>query len=77
MGPNIDAVRNFARAVTIPVVASGGVATIEDIRALVGIQEFGVTGVITGKALYDGTLNLAEAIAVASSRQSTLRESIG
>lgn len=77
MGPNIEAVRAFARAVTIPVVASGGVSTIEDIRALVDIQEFGVTGVITGKALYDGTLNLAEAIAVASARQSTSRESIG
>lgn len=77
MGPNIEAVREFAQAVTIPVVASGGVSTIADIRALVCLQEFGVTGVITGKALYDGTLKLAEAIAVASSRYLTTQESVG
>ncbi|MFZ5564406.1 MAG: 1-(5-phosphoribosyl)-5-[(5-phosphoribosylamino)methylideneamino]imidazole-4-carboxamide isomerase [Thermodesulfobacteriota bacterium] len=77
MGPNIEAIRDFAAAVAIPVVASGGVSTIEDIRALAGIQEFGVTGVITGKALYDGTLSLAEAIIVASTRQTTSRERIG
>ncbi|MDY6832337.1 MAG: 1-(5-phosphoribosyl)-5-[(5-phosphoribosylamino)methylideneamino]imidazole-4-carboxamide isomerase [Thermodesulfobacteriota bacterium] len=76
-GPNIPAIEAFARATAIPVVASGGVSTIDDIQALLGIQAFGVTGVITGRALYDGTLDLAEAIAVASAGHSTSQKSVG
>jgi phosphoribosylformimino-5-aminoimidazole carboxamide ribotide isomerase len=62
-GVNIDATLNLAAATTLPVIASGGVAGIADIKALVG--QTGVEGVITGRALYDGRLDLVEALAVA------------
>lgn len=64
-GPNIEETRKLAESVDIPVVASGGVSSITDIRNLKPLESVGVTGVITGRALYDGTLNLAEAMAVA------------
>jgi len=63
-GPNIRAYRALAVTTDAAIIASGGVHTIEDVRALSGIP--GVEGVITGRALYEGTLDLAEAIAVAS-----------
>jgi phosphoribosylformimino-5-aminoimidazole carboxamide ribotide isomerase len=65
-GPNLEATRRLAEAVTIPVVASGGVSTIEDIKNLLRLESAGVQGVITGKALYDGSLDLKEAIALAN-----------
>ncbi|PCD01688.1 1-(5-phosphoribosyl)-5-[(5-phosphoribosylamino)methylideneamino]imidazole-4-carboxamide isomerase [Sphingomonas spermidinifaciens] len=65
-GCNVEATVALARAVSIPVIASGGVAGIEDIHALRPHVESGVTGVITGRALYDGRLDLAEAIRVAA-----------
>ena len=63
-GPNLEATRELAESVSIPVVASGGVSTLKDIRNLIPLEPFGVIGVITGKALYAGTLNLKEAIAL-------------
>ena len=57
----------LARSVDIPVIASGGVAGIADIHALRPHVADGIEGVITGRALYDGRLDLAEAIAVAGS----------
>ena len=57
----------LAEAVSIPVIASGGVSTIEDIKNLLPLEEAGVIGVITGRALYSGTLNLKEAIKVSKS----------
>ncbi|RZB32113.1 MAG: phosphoribosylformimino-5-aminoimidazole carboxamide ribotide isomerase [Desulfobacteraceae bacterium Eth-SRB1] len=63
-GPNIVETRRLAEAVSIPVIASGGVSTIEDIKNLLPLKEAGVIGVITGRALYSGTLNLKEAIKV-------------
>ncbi len=64
-GCNVDATVALARAVRIPVIASGGVAGIDDIHALAGHSVDGVEGVITGRALYDGRLDLAEALRVA------------
>ena len=64
-GPNIAATRQLARGVTIPVVASGGVSTLDDIRNLKPLEADGVTGVITGKALYSGSLDLRAALKVA------------
>ncbi len=61
-GPNIDATRKLAESVSIPVIASGGVSTLEDIRALMEIEKSGVVGVITGKAIYTGSVKLSEAI---------------
>ncbi|MCP4112080.1 MAG: 1-(5-phosphoribosyl)-5-[(5-phosphoribosylamino)methylideneamino]imidazole-4-carboxamide isomerase [Desulfobacteraceae bacterium] len=63
-GPNISETKLLAEAVSIPVVASGGVSTIEDIKNLLPLEQSGVVGVITGRALYSGTLSLEQAIAV-------------
>ncbi len=63
-GPNIIETRRLAEAVSIPVIASGGVSTIEDIINLIPLKRAGVVGVITGRALYSGTLSLREAIEV-------------
>jgi phosphoribosylformimino-5-aminoimidazole carboxamide ribotide isomerase len=65
-GCNVEATVDLARAVDIPVIASGGVAGISDIRMLAIHAIDGIEGVITGRALYDGRLDLAAAIAVAS-----------
>lgn len=64
-GPNIEETRRLAQAISIPVVASGGVSTIDDIKNLMPLETVGVIGVITGKALYTGSLKLKEAIEVA------------
>lgn len=61
-GPNIEATRNLAEAVSIPVVASGGVSSIKDVEDLLPLQDCGVIGVIIGKALYSGALDLKEAL---------------
>jgi phosphoribosylformimino-5-aminoimidazole carboxamide ribotide isomerase len=63
-GPNLEATRELAEAVSIPVIASGGVSTLKDIENLMAIEQYGVTGVITGKAVYTGSIRLAEAIAL-------------
>lgn len=57
-GVNIEATAELARAITIPVIASGGVATLDDIRGLCGISVDGVMGAVVGKALYEGALKL-------------------
>jgi len=64
-GVNIPATRALAEAVDLPVIASGGVSTLADIEALLPLEAVGVVGVITGRALYDGSLDLAEAIHLA------------
>lgn len=64
-GCNVDATVALAKDVRIPVIASGGVAGIEDIHALAAHAADGVEGVITGRALYDGRLDLGEALRVA------------
>lgn len=68
-GPNIDETRRMAEAVRIPVVASGGVSSIDDIRRLLPLEAVGVVGVITGRALYSGSLDLPEAIAAAAGKK--------
>jgi len=64
-GPNIKETKKLAEAVSVPVVASGGVSTIDDIRNLLPLEKSGVTGVITGRALYSGSLSLKGAISLA------------
>ena len=51
----------LAQAVSIPVIASGGITDLADIRALCAVQDEGIEGAILGRALYEGTLDLAEA----------------
>ena len=67
-GPNLEATRALAEAVSIPVIASGGVSTLRDIEDLMAIEAFGVSGVITGKAVYTGAIRLSEAIALTRGR---------
>jgi phosphoribosylformimino-5-aminoimidazole carboxamide ribotide isomerase len=61
-GPNVEATKALAESLHIPVIASGGVHTMKDIEDLLTVRYAGVSGVITGKAIYSGSLNLKEAI---------------
>ena len=61
-GPNLEALRAMAEASSVPVIASGGIGTLEDILSLLTIAPLGVNGVIVDRALYDGTVNLGEAL---------------
>jgi phosphoribosylformimino-5-aminoimidazole carboxamide ribotide isomerase len=63
-GVNIEATVALAQAVTIPVIASGGVASLEDIHRLVPLAAKGIRGVIVGRALYTGAVQLAEALRI-------------
>lgn len=63
-GVNLDETLKIAGAVKIPVIASGGVATLDDIRKLLPLVKEGVEGVIVGKALYSGAITLKEALFV-------------
>ncbi len=64
LGVNVEETVRLARAVKIPIIASGGVASLDDIRRLKGREKDGVEGVIVGRALYSGAFTLREAIAV-------------
>lgn len=59
-GVNVEATAELARSISIPVMASGGVRGLEDIRSLCARADEGIAGVITGRAIYDGTLDFAE-----------------
>jgi phosphoribosylformimino-5-aminoimidazole carboxamide ribotide isomerase len=63
-GPNLGATKALAESVSIPVIASGGVSSLKDIENLMAIESSGVSGVITGKAVYSGAIRLCEAIAI-------------
>jgi phosphoribosylformimino-5-aminoimidazole carboxamide ribotide isomerase len=67
-GLNLKATQALAENVDIPVIASGGVSCLDDIRALLPLEPLGVIGVITGRALYDGSLDLKEAIGLAQNK---------
>ena len=73
-GVNLIATVALARASGLAVIASGGVASLDDIRALSGHQADGVAGVIVGQALYTGAVDLREAIAVAREKRVTSNE---
>ena len=64
-GVNVAATVELARALHVPVIASGGLQGLDDIRALCQAQEEGISGVITGRAIYEGTLDFAAAVALA------------
>ncbi len=64
-GVNIEATVKLAQAINIPVIASGGITNIEDIRALSKVVDEGITGAITGRAIYEGGLDFAEGQALA------------
>lgn len=59
-GVNVDAIVALARSISIPVIAAGGIRSIEDVRALIEVADEGIIGAITGRAIYEGTLDFAE-----------------
>ncbi len=61
-GPNLEAMKEIATASNIPVIASGGIGSISDLLSLVALKPYGITGVIIGRALYDGAVDLKEAM---------------
>ena len=64
-GVNIDATVRLARELSIPVIASGGITDLKDIEALRAVESEGIIGAITGRALYQGTLDFRQAVAAA------------
>jgi phosphoribosylformimino-5-aminoimidazole carboxamide ribotide isomerase len=64
-GVNIPATVELARELTVPVIASGGITNLDDVRALCAVQDEGISGAITGRAIYEGTLEFAAAQALA------------
>lgn len=60
-GVNIESTVKLAQAVNIPIIASGGITNIEDVKALCAVEDEGISGAITGRAIYEGTLDFAEA----------------
>ncbi|TBR59230.1 1-(5-phosphoribosyl)-5-[(5-phosphoribosylamino)methylideneamino]imidazole-4-carboxamide isomerase [Westiellopsis prolifica IICB1] len=77
-GPNLDALRELATAINIPVIASGGVSSITDLLSLLALEPQGVTGVIVGRALYTGDISVSEAVrAVGSGRIQDIPPDLG
>ena len=64
VGVNVEATRNLARSIQIPVIASGGVSSLDDVKALKEAEEDGVVGAILGRALYEGAIDLKAAQAL-------------
>jgi len=67
-GPNIDGIREFAQGINVGVIAAGGVSSMKDIEDLLTLQKDGVSGIITGRAIYDGSIKLEEAIDTVDNR---------
>ena len=64
-GVNLEATRKLAQSISIPVFASGGISSLDDVRDVCNLEPDGVTGVITGRAIYQGTLDFKQAVALA------------
>ncbi len=64
-GPNLESTAELCRNVSRPVIAAGGVHDLDDVRRLAALAPLGLAGFITGRAIYEGTLDLAQAIALA------------
>ncbi len=67
VGPNFTATGEFATAVNTPVILSGGVTNIQDVKKAMALEKVGVTGIIIGRALYEGAVDLREAISLTES----------
>jgi len=66
LGPNFPAIKEMCKASSIPIIASGGITSLSDIQNLMELRNIGLLGAITGKAIYEGTLDLREAIELCS-----------
>lgn len=64
-GVNVPATVELAREISVPVIASGGITNLDDVRNLCAVQDEGISGAITGRAIYEGTLDFAAAQALA------------
>jgi phosphoribosylformimino-5-aminoimidazole carboxamide ribotide isomerase len=62
IGPNLEALRELAGSISIPIIASGGISSITDLLSLLALEPLGVSGVIVGRALYAENISLKEAI---------------
>ena len=60
-GVNVEATQKLAQAVNIPIIASGGLTDLDDVRALCAAASSGIAGAITGRAIYEGSIDFAEA----------------
>ncbi|MGZ5082578.1 MAG: 1-(5-phosphoribosyl)-5-[(5-phosphoribosylamino)methylideneamino]imidazole-4-carboxamide isomerase [Usitatibacter sp.] len=65
-GVNIEATVRLAKALTVPVIASGGLNSLDDVKALMAVESEGITACITGRAIYEGKLDFAAAVKLAS-----------
>lgn len=65
VGVNVEATVSLARALSVPVIASGGIASLEDVRNLCAVAQEGIAGAISGRALYEGALDFRQAQALA------------
>ncbi len=72
-GVNVDATAELARAVSVPVLASGGMHTLEDVRALLAVEKDGVAGAVLGRSLYEGTIKFDEALALVEEARKNAR----
>ena len=61
-GPNMQSLKELAEAISIPVIASGGISSLTDVLGLLALEPIGVSGAITGRAIYTGDLSLKEAV---------------
>ena len=75
-GPNIAATREFAQNVDIPVIAAGGIGSIQDVEDVLVLEGDGVSGMIIGRALYDGSISLKKAIAIRKNKGSKKKRKI-
>lgn len=66
-GPNIEATVHLAQSVSTPVIASGGISSLADVEALKAVESEGIVGAITGRAIYEGSLDFSAALKVAQS----------
>jgi phosphoribosylformimino-5-aminoimidazole carboxamide ribotide isomerase len=67
-GVNITATVQLARELSVPVIASGGITDLNDVKALCEVESEGIVGAITGRAIYEGTLDFVEAQKLADAR---------
>lgn len=65
-GPNLESTKRLCQAVSVPVIAAGGVHDLDDLKRLKELEPLGLKGTITGRAIYEGTLDLAEALKLAA-----------
>jgi len=63
-GPDIEGTRALARKISTPIIASGGIASIQDLKLIKQLEEYGVSGAISGRAIYDGKIKIKEALEI-------------